>query len=175
MALVFALVGIFVIKAAMDHEPGKAAGFDVALKSIAEAPFGQFLLMAAALGLICFGAYAWPRRATAGSEPDRVERDRGSGCGVERVDATGHRDAHPVVGDRQRAVREPAPSAPRTSAHRAVASAGSSSSGLASSAGVRASTEKPRSRTSRRPPGQVSRRDHGTEKTAPMDTLTDRR
>jgi hypothetical protein len=55
--LVFALVGGLVIKAAMDHEPGKAAGFDVALKSLAGAPFGKFLLMAAALGLVCFGAY----------------------------------------------------------------------------------------------------------------------
>jgi hypothetical protein len=54
---VFGLVGVLVIKAAMDHQPGKAAGFDVALKSVAEAPFGPFLLMAAALGLICFGAY----------------------------------------------------------------------------------------------------------------------
>jgi hypothetical protein len=55
--IVFGLVGIFVIKAAMDHQPGKAEGFDVALKSVAEAPFGQFLLMAAAIGLVCFGAY----------------------------------------------------------------------------------------------------------------------
>jgi len=55
--IVFGLVGIFVIKAAMDHEPGKAEGFDVALKSVADAPYGTFLLMAAALGLICFGAY----------------------------------------------------------------------------------------------------------------------
>lgn len=54
---VLALVGVFVVKAAMDHEPGKAQGFDVALKAVAEAPFGKFLLMAAALGLICFGAY----------------------------------------------------------------------------------------------------------------------
>lgn len=55
---VFALVGVFVCKAAMDYQPGKAAGFDVALKSIADAPFGQLLLILAALGLICFGAYA---------------------------------------------------------------------------------------------------------------------
>jgi hypothetical protein len=54
---VFGLVGVLVIKAALDHEPGKAAGFDVALKSLADAPFGKFLLMAAALGLVCFGAY----------------------------------------------------------------------------------------------------------------------
>jgi hypothetical protein len=54
---VFALVGVFVIKAAMEHDPGKAKGFDVALKSVAAAPFGKFLLIAAAAGLVCFGAY----------------------------------------------------------------------------------------------------------------------
>jgi hypothetical protein len=54
---VFALIGILVCKAAMDHQPGKAQGFDVALRSLAGAPFGQVLLIAAALGLICFGAY----------------------------------------------------------------------------------------------------------------------
>ena len=55
--LVFGLVGVLVIKAAVDHEPGKAGGFDVALESLAAAPYGRFLLMAAAVGLICFGAY----------------------------------------------------------------------------------------------------------------------
>jgi|1186.fasta_scaffold295481_1 hypothetical protein len=54
---VFFLIGILVVKAAMDHQPGKAQGFDVALRSLAGAPFGQVLLVAAALGLICFGAY----------------------------------------------------------------------------------------------------------------------
>jgi hypothetical protein len=54
---VVALIGIFVIKAATDHEPGKARGFDAALKSVAQAPFGSFLLVAAAVGLICFGCY----------------------------------------------------------------------------------------------------------------------
>jgi Domain of Unknown Function (DUF1206) len=55
--VVFGLIGIFVIKAAVDHQPGKARGFDVALKGVAHAPFGQFLLVVAAAGLICFGAY----------------------------------------------------------------------------------------------------------------------
>lgn len=54
---VFLLIGILVVKAGMDHQPGKAQGFDVALRSLAGAPFGQVLLIAAALGLICFGAY----------------------------------------------------------------------------------------------------------------------
>ena len=54
---VFLLIGALVVKAAVDHQPGKAQGFDVALRSLAGAPFGQMLLIAAALGLICFGAY----------------------------------------------------------------------------------------------------------------------
>jgi len=56
---VFALVGILVCKAAMDHQPGKAQGFDVALKSLAGAPGGQLMLVVAGLGLLCFGAYCW--------------------------------------------------------------------------------------------------------------------
>jgi hypothetical protein len=54
---VFFLIGALVVKAAMDHQPGKAQGFDVALRSLAGAPFGQVLLVLAALGLVCFGAY----------------------------------------------------------------------------------------------------------------------
>jgi hypothetical protein len=56
---VVALVGGLVIKAAMDHDPEKASGVDLALKSLADAPFGKFLLGLAALGLICFGAYSF--------------------------------------------------------------------------------------------------------------------
>lgn len=55
---VFALVGVLVIKAALDHDAAKAGGLDVALKSVANAPFGKFLLLAAAAGLVCFGAYS---------------------------------------------------------------------------------------------------------------------
>jgi hypothetical protein len=55
--LVFGLVGVFVVKAAIEHDPSQAEGFDVALKSVADAPYGQVLLIAAAAGLVCFGAY----------------------------------------------------------------------------------------------------------------------
>jgi hypothetical protein len=54
---VFCIIGGLVVKAGLDHQPGKATGFDVALKSLAQAPFGKVLLVAAALGLVCFGAY----------------------------------------------------------------------------------------------------------------------
>ena len=56
--LVVGLVGVLVVKAALEQEPDQAAGLDVALESLVSAPFGQFLLMAAAAGLICFGAYS---------------------------------------------------------------------------------------------------------------------
>lgn len=56
---VFAVVGILVCKAAMDHQPGKAQGFDVALKSLAGAPGGQVLLVLAGVALVCFGLYCW--------------------------------------------------------------------------------------------------------------------
>jgi hypothetical protein len=57
--VVFALAGIFVVRAAMEHEPGKAEGLDVALKSVADAPFGPALLTGVAAGLVCFGAYCF--------------------------------------------------------------------------------------------------------------------
>ncbi|MGH8969828.1 MAG: DUF1206 domain-containing protein [Actinomycetes bacterium] len=57
--VVFGLVGLFVVKAAVDHQPGKAQGFDVALESVAEAPFGRLLLMLTALGLVAFGTYSF--------------------------------------------------------------------------------------------------------------------
>jgi hypothetical protein len=55
---VFGLVGALVIKAAADHDAAQAGGLDVALKSVAGAPFGKLLLLAAAAGLACFGAYS---------------------------------------------------------------------------------------------------------------------
>jgi hypothetical protein len=55
--IVFSLVGALVIKAAMEFSPKQAEGFDAALKEVAQAPYGPFLLVATALGFICFGAY----------------------------------------------------------------------------------------------------------------------
>jgi len=56
---VVALVGVLVVKAALEAEPDQASGLDVALKSLVQAPFGPALLVAAAVGLICFGAYSF--------------------------------------------------------------------------------------------------------------------
>ncbi|HEY6278145.1 MAG TPA: DUF1206 domain-containing protein [Streptosporangiaceae bacterium] len=54
---VFALAGVLVVEAAVTHKPGKAGGIDKALLTLRGQPFGEFLLILAALGLIIFGIY----------------------------------------------------------------------------------------------------------------------
>jgi hypothetical protein len=55
--VVFALVGVLVIEAAVTYKPAKAGGIDKALLTLRNQPFGQVLLILAALGLITFGIY----------------------------------------------------------------------------------------------------------------------
>ncbi len=55
--VVFALAGVLVIDAAVSYQPSKAGGVDKALLTLRGAPFGEFLLILAALGLIIFGVY----------------------------------------------------------------------------------------------------------------------
>ena len=59
--LVFAGAGLLVVVAALTTDPSKAAGLDAAVKALGQAPFGKFLLIAAALGLAAFGAYSFVR------------------------------------------------------------------------------------------------------------------
>jgi Domain of Unknown Function (DUF1206) len=55
--LVFALAGVLVIDAAVEFKPSKAGGVDKALLTLRNQPFGEFLLILAAIGLIAFGVY----------------------------------------------------------------------------------------------------------------------
>jgi Domain of Unknown Function (DUF1206) len=55
--VVFAILGILVITAAVQYDPQKANGLDGALKTLAAQPFGKWLLVLVALGLIAFGLY----------------------------------------------------------------------------------------------------------------------
>jgi hypothetical protein len=55
--LVFALAGVLVIDAAVEFKPSKAGGVDKALLTLRSQPFGEFLLILAAIGLIAFGVY----------------------------------------------------------------------------------------------------------------------
>jgi hypothetical protein len=54
---VFAVAGILVIDAAITYQPAKAGGIDKALLTLRNQPFGEFLLILAALGLLIFGVY----------------------------------------------------------------------------------------------------------------------
>jgi hypothetical protein len=56
--VVFGLVGVFLIKAAIDFNPKKAVGLDGALAKIAHASYGPFLLGLVAAGLVAFGVYS---------------------------------------------------------------------------------------------------------------------
>lgn len=56
--VVFGLVGVFMIKAAIDYNPDQAVGLDGALAKIAHASYGPFLLGLVAAGLIAFGVYS---------------------------------------------------------------------------------------------------------------------
>jgi len=56
--IVFALVGVFLLKAAIEFEPKKAVGLDAKLTSLAQTSYGPFLLGLVAAGLIAFGAYS---------------------------------------------------------------------------------------------------------------------
>jgi uncharacterized protein DUF1206 len=54
---VFALAGVLVVEAAVTYKPAKAGGIDKALLTLRNQPFGEVLLILAALGLIVFGVY----------------------------------------------------------------------------------------------------------------------
>lgn len=59
------VVGVLFLWAAIRHDPNQAGGLDAALRTLLQAPFGQFLLTLVALGLIAFGIYCffWSRNA----------------------------------------------------------------------------------------------------------------
>jgi hypothetical protein len=56
--VVFGLVGIFLVKAAIDFKPSKAVGLDGALAKIVHQSYGPYLLGIVAAGLIAFALYS---------------------------------------------------------------------------------------------------------------------
>ena len=57
--VVFGLVGIFLIKAAVDFNPNKAVGLDGALAKLVHAAYGPYLLGVVAVGLIAFALFSF--------------------------------------------------------------------------------------------------------------------
>jgi hypothetical protein len=54
----FGLIGIFIVKAAIDYAPKKAVGLDGALAKLAHQTYGTALLFVVAAGLVAFGLYS---------------------------------------------------------------------------------------------------------------------
>ena len=58
-AIVFSLIGIFLVKAAIDFNPKDAIGLDGALRKLADASYGPYLLGLTAAGLIAYALYCF--------------------------------------------------------------------------------------------------------------------
>jgi hypothetical protein len=56
--VVFCLIGIFAIRAAIDYAPKKAVGLDGALETVSRQTYGTVLLAVVAAGLIAFGIFS---------------------------------------------------------------------------------------------------------------------
>ncbi|MDT7725416.1 MAG: hypothetical protein QOI21_1992 [Actinomycetota bacterium] len=54
----YATVGVMLVVSAVDFDPAKASGLDVALKNLASQPYGQILLLVLAAGIAAFGVFA---------------------------------------------------------------------------------------------------------------------
>ena len=56
-AVVFAMIGVFLIRAAMQSDSGEAGGIGQSLRALAGADNGRIVLAAVAFGLIAYGVY----------------------------------------------------------------------------------------------------------------------
>jgi hypothetical protein len=55
--VVFGIIGVLVMIAAVQYDPDRARGLDGALKTLAGEPFGKWLLSLVALGFLAYGLY----------------------------------------------------------------------------------------------------------------------
>jgi hypothetical protein len=57
--VVFGLIGIFLVKAALDYDPKAAVGLDGALQRLANQSYGHVLLGTVAVGLVAYGVFCF--------------------------------------------------------------------------------------------------------------------
>lgn len=57
--LVYALVGSFLVDAAVAYDPDRAKGLDASLRTVAEQPFGTALLLVGVVALLAFGLWSF--------------------------------------------------------------------------------------------------------------------
>ncbi|WP_181777724.1 DUF1206 domain-containing protein [Amycolatopsis pittospori] len=58
LSLAYGTVGVLMVVSAVTFDPAKASGLDVALKTLVAQPYGTPMLLALALGIAAFGAFA---------------------------------------------------------------------------------------------------------------------
>lgn len=58
---VYALVGAFVVRAAVRHKPGSGVGLDGALAQVSRQPYGTYVLVAVAGGFAAYALWCWVR------------------------------------------------------------------------------------------------------------------
>lgn len=68
-AVAAGMVGVFLIQAAVRHDPDEAEGLDGALKAVADAPVGGVLLIVVSGCLIAYGAFSWCQARWADVDP----------------------------------------------------------------------------------------------------------
>ena len=56
--VVYSIIGVFLIQAALTYNPQRAGGLGEALQALGKASYGPYVLGAVAAGLIAFGIYA---------------------------------------------------------------------------------------------------------------------
>ena len=55
----FGIIGWFFIQAALQHDPSEARGLDAALSTLANQPYGPWLLAAVAIGFVAYGVHCF--------------------------------------------------------------------------------------------------------------------
>ncbi|MGM1033722.1 MAG: DUF1206 domain-containing protein [Bacillota bacterium] len=55
--VIFGIIGVFLIKTAIQADPDETKGLDGALAEVANQPFGPVMLTIVSLGLIAYGVY----------------------------------------------------------------------------------------------------------------------
>ena len=69
-ALVWSLVGWFVIRAAVEHDPNKPVGFDRSLRALAGESWGPLLIWVACAGFVAYGLLCLATAAWIDEQPD---------------------------------------------------------------------------------------------------------
>jgi hypothetical protein len=84
-AVVFGLIGVFLVKAALDYDPNNAIGLDGALQKLAHASYGPWLLGLTAAGLLCYGLFCLVDARYRDVSVDHDTRGTGGGSRDQRI------------------------------------------------------------------------------------------